>query len=372
LPRSFLYVNISRAVSRKIRILGPLPPPYGGVSVFVSALRKFTKGSGIKIWSYPYKDRHDPDVEYFKHRRLGILRLLLTDGYGALVLDCSHFHLEYPNPILAPIWLTLKPLLNLRWIKMVLDGSLPARYRKFNSLKRILFSLGIRSVSEFVVVQPELERWLREDIKVKQKITLIPCLLPPNPDALETHLSPDLKELLSSHLNRQKRVCCVGAFIPEYGFKHAAQAIETLRAETGLDIGLVFLDGAFVRDESHRDEVLRGRDWITIVENVRNDDVFPILKNSDTFVRAFGQESYGISRVEAIWCGVPVVATNVGETRAMLTYEFGDIESLKKQIRRALFEGKPDGLREASAMFHQEAERNLESLKRVLGLTNEA
>ena len=362
---------MSRAVSRKIRILGPLPPPYGGVSVFVSTLRKFTRGSGIKIWSYPYKDGHDEDVVYFKHRRLEILRLLLTDGYGALVLDCSHYHLEYPNPILAPIWLTLKPLLNLRWIKMVLDGSLPGRYRKFNSLQRILFWLGIRSVSEFVVVQPELERWLREEIKVSQKITLIPCLLPPDPDALARHLSPELKGLLSRYLNRPKRVCCVGAFIPDYGFKQAAQAIEALRAETGLDIGLVLLDGTFAREEKYRDEVLRERDWITTIENVQNDDVFPILKNSDAFVRAFGQESYGISRVEAIWCGVPVVATNVGETRGILTYEFGDIESLKEQLRRALFEGKPDDGSEASAMFHQEAEQNLEDLKRVLGLTNE-
>ena len=361
---------MSRAVSQKIRILGPLPPPHGGVSVFVNTLRKSIKDTGVKIWSYPYKDRHDADVEYFKHRRLEILRLLLTDGYGALVLDCSHFHLEYPNPILAPIWLTLKPLLNLRWIKMILDGSLPMRYRKFNSLKRTLFWLGIRSVSEFVVVQSELERWLREEIKVKQKITLIPCLLPPDPDALDRNLSTELKKLLATYLNRQKRVCCIGAFIPEYGFKHAAQTIETLRAETGVDIGLVLLDGTFVRDARYRDEVLQRRDWITIIENVRNDDVFPILKNSDAFLRAFGQESYGISRVEAIWSGVPVVATNVGETRGMLTYEFGDIQSLTGQLRRALFQEKPDALRAASAIFHQDAERNLENLQRVLGLTS--
>ena len=366
-----MCVNISRAVSRKIRILGPLPPPYGGVSVFVAALRKFIKESGVKIWSYPYKDRHDAGVEYFKHRRLEILRLLLTDGYGALVLDCSHFHLEYPNPILAPIWLTLKPLLNLRWIKIVQDGSLPMRYRGFNSLQRILFWLGIRSVSEFVVVQSELERWLREEIKVRQKITLIPCLLPPDPDSLNRPLSADLKGRLSSYLNKPKRVCCIGAFIPEYGFKHAAQAVETLRAETGVDIGLVLLDGTFARETKYRDEVLRGRDWITTIENVRNPDVFPILKHSDTFVRAFGQESYGISRVEAIWSGLPVVATNVGETRGMLTYEFGDIQLLTAQLRRALFDNSPENLQETAAVFHQEAERNLAAMECLLGLTNE-
>jgi len=98
--------------------------------------------------------------------------------------------------------------------------------------------------------------------------------------------------------------------------------------------------------------------------------VFPILKSSDVFVRGNVEEGYGISRVEAIWCGVPVVATNVGETRGMLIYEFGDIKSLKEQLRRALGQ-EEDDVREASALFHQEAERNLENLKRVLGLPSE-
>src|SRR5205807_8542429 len=149
------------------------------------------------------------------------------------------------------------------------------------------------------------------------------------------------------------------------------EGVEALRREMDVDIGLVLLDGRFARDESYRADVLHGRDWITVLEDVPNEEVFPILKASDVFVRAFGQESYGISRVEAIWCGVPVVATNVGETRGMLTYEFGDIQALIGQLRRALFQEKPDDLRAASAMFHREAERKLEELKRVLGLTCE-
>ena len=36
----------------------------------------------------------------------------------------------------------------------------------------------------------------------------------------------------------------------------------------------------------------------------------------------------GISRIEALWCGVPVVATRAGETRGMLLYDFGDVEQL--------------------------------------------
>lgn len=254
---------------------------------------------------------------------------------------------------------------------MIFDGTLPSRYREFNKTQGFLFRLAIRRVAEFVVVHEDLAHWLREEIKVAQPVTTIPCLIAPPPDAQTKRLSTGLNDALARYLSAEKRICSIGAFVPTYGFKDVAQAVDELRAETGLSLALLLVAGGFAQDDRYRDEVLTGRDWITVLEDVSNDDVFPILKSSDAFVRGNVEEGYGISRVEAIWSGLPVIATNVGETRGMLTYEFGDIESLKEQLRRALFEGKPDGLREASAMFHQEAEQNLENLKRVLGLTNE-
>src|SRR4030095_10597496 len=90
-----------------------------------------------------------------------------------------------------------------------------------------------------------------------------------------------------------------------------------------------------VRDESYRDEVLCGRDWITVLEKIPNPEIYEILRLSDVFVRAFADESYGISRVEALWCGLPVIATRAGETRGMLLYDFGDVEQLVNQLERS-------------------------------------
>src|SRR4029453_7003454 len=145
---------------------------------------------------------------------------------------------------------------------------------------------------------------------------------------VKTPLSPDTEEQLELYFSQAKRVCSIGVFFPSYGFRDVAEAVEELRERTGKDIGLLFLDGAFVLDENHREEVLSDRDWITVLEKVPNPEIHEILKRSDVFVRAFADESYGISRIEALWSGVPVVATRAGETRGMLLYDFGDLEQL--------------------------------------------
>ena len=358
-------------MSRKIRILGPVPPPYGGVSVYVDRIRRRLRNNGVRIWSYPHKSDRQIDATFFHHRRLGIIPLVVRDGYAARVLDTSHFHLEHPNTLLVPVWLLLICLFRIDWVKMIFDGTLPSRYQEFNKTQRFLFRLAIRRVAEFVVVHEDLANWLRDEIKIAQPVTIIPCLIAPPPEAQTRRMSSGLNDALARYLSAEKRICSIGAFVPTYGFKDVAQAVEALRIETGLDLTLLLVAGGFAQDDRYRGEVLAGRDWITVLEDVSNDEVFPILKSSNVFVRGNVEEGYGISRVEAIWSGVPVVATNVGETRGMLTYEFGDIESLKEQLQHALFQPEPKDLGEASAMFHQEAERNLDNVKRVLGLTNE-
>lgn len=354
-------------MSRKVVLLGPLPPPYGGVSVYLSALREHLEPDGVRTWA-PCGDEGERDARttFFKHRRLGLVPVLLREGRGARVLDATHFHFEYPHGILLPLWLACKRVLGFEWHKNVHDGSLPARYPDFTRAQKALFRLAANNVDEFVVVSEELRRWLRGEVGVGQKITVIPSLLPIPRRHLERALPASVERELAPFLRRPRRVCAVGVFIESYGFAHAAAAVENLREETGEEIGLALLDGRFARDEAYRAEVLRGRGWITVLENVPNPDVYQIMKRSDAFVRAFGHESYGISRVEAVWCGLPVVATDAGETRGMLTYEFGDVGGLARQLRRALFDPRARDVAGWAALYRGEAEENLRALRRAL------
>jgi glycosyltransferase involved in cell wall biosynthesis len=354
-------------MSRKVVLLGPLPPPYGGVSVYLSALREHLKPDGVRTWAlFGEGGERDAQTTFVKHRRLGLVPVLLREGRGARVLDATHFHFEYPNKILLPLWLACKRVLGFEWHKNVHDGTLPARYPSFTRTQRRLFRLAVEHVDEFVVVSEELGRWLREEVGATQKITVVPCLLPIPRRHLERALPASIENRLASFWRKALRVCSVGVFIESYGFAHAAAAVERLRAETGEEIGLVLLDGTFARDEGYREEVLRGREWVTVLENVPNPDVYQIMKGSDAFVRAVSHEGYGISRVEATWCGLPVVATAAGETRGMLTFEFGDVEGLTRQLRRALFDSRARDVAQWAALYRGEAEENLRALRSAL------
>jgi glycosyltransferase involved in cell wall biosynthesis len=372
-------LSVSDETSRlrkKVILLGPLPPPYGGVSVYLGALVEHLQDCGVRVWALSgngaareMSERADQAVRFVNHRRLGIVPALRAEGRGARILDASHFHLEYPHFLLLPLWLALKRARGFEWYKNVHDGSLPARYASFGRTRRFLFRRAVGAVTEFVVVSQELRRWLQDEIKVVQRVSVVPSLLPVAPSTLDAPLSAATEEKLASYLTRRRRVCAVGVFTPEYGFAHAAEAVERLRAETGEDIGLALLDGTFARDESYRAQVLgAGRDWITVLENVPNPEVYQIFKRSCACVRAFAFESYGISRVEAIWCGLPVVATSAGETRGMLTYKFGDVEELQRQLRRALYEPPREDVAAWAEQYRREAEGNLRAIKETLGL----
>lgn len=355
-------------MSRRIILFGPLPPPYGGVAIYMKALVARLRGPNVRIWTYGGAKPKDKSIRFIAHRKLGTLGALLAEARNARILDATHFHLEYPNPLLLPVWLGLKRLLGFEWFKNVLDGSLPKRYSQFGWLQRRLFQLAVAAVDEFVVVSEDLRHWLREEIKVRQPITVIPCLVPMPPDDRDAKLSSKAEELIKPYLAHQTRVCSIGVFFPSYGFKDVAAAIEELRERTKRDIGLLLMDGGFVCDDTYREEVLWKREWITVLKEVPNPEIYEILKRSDVFVRAFADESYGISRVEALWAGLPVIATRAGETRGMLLYDFGDVEQLVNQLQAVLLYPIWEEPNPWAAQYRREAEENLQAVAKVLGI----
>ena len=348
-------------MSRKVVLLGPYPPPYGGVSVYVSALFEHLRARGLRLWTYGDAEARGAQVSFMKDKRRELVPLLLREGRAARVADCTHFLLEYPSA-LVPVWVILKRLLGFEGVKIIHDGSLPTRHARFGAARRALFRVSAGAVDEFVVTSRALERWLREEVRVKQTVSVVESLLPvPYLDAAGA-LPAETEAALEGFMSCAKRVCSVGVFIPEYGFLHAARAVERLRRETGEDIGLVLLDGDFASDAAYREEVLRGREWVTVLKNVAHPDVFRVLRRSDAFVRGFGLESYGLSRVEAVWAGLPVVATRAGETRGMLLYDFGDVDALTSQLRRALSGGHARETASWADTYRREAEENLKAV----------
>ena len=78
---------------KKPILFGPLPPPFGGVSIFMKAIAARAAGFGFRVWSY--KGKPENNGIYVNHRRFGHLLALLREGRGARITDSTHFHVEY-------------------------------------------------------------------------------------------------------------------------------------------------------------------------------------------------------------------------------------------------------------------------------------
>lgn len=315
------------------------------------------------MWAAGEKLRPGPGVKEIKYKRLGLVPLLIRNGIRARIVDSFYFLIEYPKPLMVLPWVFLKLLLRFEWIKVVHDGSLPSRYAGFSILQKLLFRLSVGAVDEFVVVNHKIAEFLRHKIGVRQIVSTVNALLPIPPSEQTTALPKEIEVALARH---SKRVVSTGVFIPSYGFDHAAEAVERLRRETGDDIGLILLDGLFVRDEDYRAAVLKGRDWITVLENTPHPQVLEIFRRSDVFIRGFRHEGYGLSRIEAIWCGIAVIAAMGEESRGMLLYEFGDLDALSAHLRQSLFEPRTKEINDWSRVFQREAEENLQRWKKIL------
>src|SRR2546421_2892788 len=144
-------------------VFGPLPPPFGGVSVFMSTLYAHIVNGGGEVWAYTgIESASDyPQARFIAHDRLAHIGALLRAGKGRRVIDSSHFHLEYPNWLLLPLWLAAKKIIGFDWVKIIHDGSLPARYPEFTPSQQRLFARALHAVDEVFVVSDELAEFVR-------------------------------------------------------------------------------------------------------------------------------------------------------------------------------------------------------------------
>jgi phosphatidylinositol alpha-mannosyltransferase len=139
-----------------------------------------------------------------------------------------------------------------------------------------------------------------------------------------------------------RRVLWVHRLDPQKGFPVAVRAFGRLAAELA-DVSLVVAgDG---RDRDAVELLPRAdRDRVVMLGSVAHDRLPSYLSGADAFVAAAtGQESFGISLVEAMAAGVPVVATDIDGYREVvrdgedgLLVPPGDPNALALALRRVL------------------------------------
>ena len=120
---------------------------------------------------------------------------------------------------------------------------------------------------------------------------------------------------------RLRRVVCVGRLVERKGIGNAIEALGRMRAAGGPDTELVVAGGPDAGDLDGDAEVARLRqvaaragvlDRVVFRGRVGREDLPALLRSADVAVCVPWYEPFGIVPLEAMACGVPVVASAVG------------------------------------------------------------
>jgi glycosyltransferase involved in cell wall biosynthesis len=114
------------------------------------------------------------------------------------------------------------------------------------------------------------------------------------------------------------RIACVGRLIGNKGPHHLLEAVPALLGDAP-EAEVVFVgDGPMLETLQRRATELGLNDNVTFLGS--RDDVADILRDSDVFVRPSLTEGMPLAVLEAMACGLPVIATAVGGTGEVIRH----------------------------------------------------
>lgn len=123
-------------------------------------------------------------------------------------------------------------------------------------------------------------------------------------------------------------IVSLGRFCHEKGFDRLIEAIKTLKDKLGdIDIKLNII-GYGEQETVLKNQVMSsGLEDIVQIYNTENIKCNPyaMIASSDIFVMASRSESFGMTRIEALVLGIPVVTTNVANSDKLIQNDYGII-----------------------------------------------
>ena len=325
--------------NRRILLVGPFPPPIGGVSISSQRLYEHLINAGYEVEKFDIKFSGTRLNRYklFKILRISILpfNLILKDRY-----DVIHFHV---SGILIKLYISLWRFLFSKSTKFIL------------TIHGDVSDLLSSSLGKHCLFGFDLAICVKEgDKKILQKyfrntITEIPAFIPP---LVTDDYEKFIPEEVNNFINKDSlplilwngSIITEGKYFDLYGLKVLINVFIKL-INIGIDSKLLLLllgDIKGIREQRFFDEInmliddsdLRSRIFIV---RVKNTDLWPVLKKASVFVRPTLTDGDALSVREALYLNIPVVASDVAQRPlGTIVYNVRDESDLLIKIREAL------------------------------------
>ena len=328
----------------RIDLLGPVPPPYGGVSVHLERLVRVLQEHG----DLPSVVAPQRGTE--RHVLIAWRRILREAGAPLL-----HSHVNsYEDKIL----LGLVASRSRRVVLTVHGASLEDQYRKGSRFRRRLLKRALLRTDGVIAVSEPIQSFLLDEVRVPgERVRMIPAFLPPDRKSAEESPGPDVEAFLAG----RSPVLCANAFhlglydgAPLYGADLLLEVLDASRSSHP-DLGVVLYVSTMPSGTAEQLALLHERaerlgvsTRFLVVTGSRPFN--PLLVRSAALLRPTTPDGDAVSIREALWFGVPVVASDVvARPKGTVLFRSRDADDLWRVTRRLL--DNPGEGRKAVAEF---------------------
>jgi glycosyltransferase involved in cell wall biosynthesis len=304
----------------KVLLIGPNPPPHGGISVHVSGIHRQLTAAGIACKVL------DTSV--------------VGSGFGAAVLRHAiegwtlHLHTNGHNVKSWLLALACGMAGQFRGgsILTLHSGMLPGYLVAAPRWRRRLAAVTCSLYRQVICVSPEIRSALLSLGVESRRMEVLPAFL--GASCPEVSLHPRLQAWIGEH---RPLFSTVLFFRPEYGFDLLVDGLARLR-RLYPSLGCLVMGSGEQRAEAERQVREAGLEGnMVFLGDVDHDACLALISVCDVFLRPTLEDGDSISVREALSLGVPVVASGVGmRPSGAILFAPGDVQEMLAMIEQAL------------------------------------
>jgi len=315
----------------KVLLIGPYPPPYGGISVHVELAQEELRRKGIDCRVVRI-DRHAPESDLYI-RIEGGLELALIVFNHARQGWIPHVHI---NGHTVKGWLValicgIAGYCAAARLLTIHSGMTPA-FLAGGRQRKLLARLSCSRYQHVISVSHEIRGALEASRVPSERLDVLPAYLEDSRQPIP--LPCILKKWLQAHT---PILSAAISFRPEYGFDLLLVALLELR-QINPAIGLLVIGGGEDFEAAKKQVAACGLgNSILLAGEVRHALCLSLIANSNGFVRPTRADGDSIAVREALALGIPVVASDVCHRPAgTILFRNGDAADLAVAIENCL------------------------------------
>ena len=292
----------------KVLLLGPYPPPHGGVQTHLVALREYLRRSGVPsaVIDITRHKKAEMDEIYYPRSAWALIKLLVRLDYDVVHL---HFGGDFTHRLQA---LTLAcRILRRRGLVMTFhSGGYPSSEAGARAQFLTLRGFVLRRLDRVIAVNQALvETFHRYGLAPRRVRLVAPHAFGGNPAARQRELPSPLSDFVANH---EPVMLTVGLLEPEYDLGLQIDMLGTLR-ESHPNAGLVII-GSGSLDANLRALIVAKpyAAHVLMCGDVAHAVTLDAISRCDVMLRTTLYDGDSISVREALHLGTRVIATDTG------------------------------------------------------------